>query len=512
MANRAGGSWGAKKILSLNRGSVAYFTPHPPPARTGEGNKENLTQEKKRYMEREEQLSRLWADVVGEMKRLDGGDSFGIDAYISPLELKEDDGSTLVLTYPADTLIDWVELNYEDRIVYAATKVLQAPRKVVFEQREGAVPAPAAEQVEAPAPAAVQPQPKKATYKKKAHVSGLNSSFTFDNFVVGGSNDFAAAAAKACAACLQEMPYNPLFIYGGPGLGKTHLLHAIGNAILENNEKAKVLYLTSEVFANDYIEAISNGSRAITEFRRKYRKADVLLIDDVQFLGRGIKTQEEFFHTFNALFGSGKQIVLSADCPASEITKLEPRLSSRFQQGMTVSVRQPDLEMRTAILRNVCRQWKSELITDEVVNFLARNITSSVRQLVGACVRLITFASFSQRRPSVQEARQYISDILRDDKGGKVTVEDIQKLIAGEFDLRLSELTGPRRTASVVQPRQVAMYLARKFTGKSLQDIGAAFGGRSHATVLNAARKVEADMRHNEELASLVKKMSAELA
>lgn len=463
-------------------------------------------------MEREEQLSRLWADVVGEMKRLDGGDSFGIDAYITPLELKEDDGSTLVLTYPADTLIDWVELNYQDRIVYAATKVLQAPRKVVFEQRESAVPAPAVEQVEDPAPAVVQPQPKKSSGKKKAYVSGLNSSFTFENFVVGGSNDFAAAAAKACAACLQEMPYNPLFIYGGPGLGKTHLLHAIGNAILERNEKAKVLYLTSEVFANDYIEAISNGARAITEFRRKYRKADVLLIDDVQFLGRGIKTQEEFFHTFNALFGSGKQIVLSADCPASEITNLEPRLSSRFQQGMTVSVRLPDLEMRTAILRNVCRQWKSELISDDVVNFLARNITSSVRQLVGACVRLITFASFSQRRPSVQEARQYISDILRDDKGGKVTVEDIQKLIAGEFNLRLSELTGPRRTASVVQPRQVAMYLARKFTGKSLQDIGAAFGGRSHATVLNAARKVEEDMRQNEELAALVKKMSAELA
>ena len=461
-------------------------------------------------MEREEQLSRLWSEVVGEMKRLDGGDSFGIDAYIAPLELKEDDGTTLVIAYPADTLIDWVELNYQDRIVFAATKVLKGARQVRFEQRGDSAPAP--EAAAAPAVAEEPPAPKKTVYKKKTHVSGLNAAFTFENFVVGGSNDFAAAAAKACAAHLQEMPYNPLFIYGGPGLGKTHLLHAIGNAILERNEKAKVLYLTSEVFANDYIEAVGNGARAITEFRRKYRKADVLLIDDVQFLSRGVKTQEEFFHTFNALFGSGKQIVLSADCPASEITNLEPRLSSRFQQGMTVSVRQPDLEMRTAILRNVCRQWKSELISDDVVNFLAKNITASVRQLVGACVRLITFASFSQRRPSVQEARQYISDILREDKGAKVTVEDIQKLIANEFDLRLAELTGPRRTASVVQPRQLAMYLARKLTAKSLQDIGAAFGGRSHATVLNAARKVEADMRNNAELAALVEKMSAELA
>ena len=462
-------------------------------------------------MEREEQLSRLWSDVVGEMKRLDGGDSFGIDACIAPLQLKEDDGTTLVIAYPADTLIDWVELNYQDRIVYAATKVLKGARKVRFEQM-GGDSAPAQEPVDAPAEPEVAPAPKKAVYRKKAHVSGLNAGFTFENFVVGASNDFAAAAAKACAAHLQEMPYNPLFIYGGPGLGKTHLLHAIGNAILERNEKANVLYLTSEVFTNDYIEAIGNGARAITEFRRKYRKADVLLIDDVQFLARGVKTQEEFFHTFNTLFGSGKQIVLSADCPASEITNLEPRLSSRFQQGMTVCVRQPDLEMRTAILRNVCRQWKSELISDDVVNFLAKNITASVRQLVGACVRLITFASFSQRRPSVQEARQYISDILRENKGAKVTVEDIQKLIANEFNLRLTELTGPRRTASVVQPRQLAMYLARKLTAKSLQDIGAAFGGRSHATVLNAARKVEADMRSNAELAALVEKMSAELA
>ena len=463
-------------------------------------------------MEREEQLSRLWADVVGEMKRLDGGDSFGIDAYITPLELKEDDGSTLVLTYPADTLIDWVELNYQDRIVYAATKVLQAPRQVVFEQRDGALPAPAVEQVEAPAPAVVQPQPKKSSGKKKAYVSGLNSSFTFENFVVGGSNDFAAAAAKACAACLQEMPYNPLFIYGGPGLGKTHLLHAIGNAILERNEKAKVLYLTSEVFANDYIEAISNGARAITEFRRKYRKADVLLIDDVQFLGRGIKTQEEFFHTFNALFGSGKQIVLSADCPASEITNLEPRLSSRFQQGMTVSVHQPDLETRTAILRNVCKQWKSEYITDEIINYLARSVTRSVRLLVGACVRLVTFASFASRCPSMAEAKQYIADIVRESKGGTVTVADIQQRIANEFDLRLNELTGPRRNTAVVQPRQVAMYLSRKLTGCSLQEIGEAFGGRSHATVLNAARKVEADIAKDPQLAAVVKKLAAELA
>ena len=465
-------------------------------------------------MDREEQLSRLWNDIVGEMRRLDGGDSFGIDTYIAPLSLTEDNGETLTLAYPAGTLIDWVELNYEDRIVFAATKVLKGARNVTFQQMDA--PAPAAQE-SAPAAEEKVPAPKaapkrKATRGKGAPVSGLNASFTFDNFVTGGCNDFACAAAKACAACLERMPYNPLFIYGGPGLGKTHLLHAIGNAILAGHEGAKVLYLTSEVFANDYIDAIGNGSRAITEFRRKYRKADVLLIDDVQFLSRGAKTQEEFFHTFNALLGSGKQIVLTADCPASQITNLEPRLSSRFQQGMTVSVHLPDLETRTAILRNVCRQWKSEYITDDIVNYLARSVTRSVRQLVGACVRLVTFASFAGRCPTMAEARQYIADIVRESKGGTVTVADIQQRIANEFDLRLAELTGPRRNAAVVQPRQLAMYLSRKLTGSSLQEIGAAFGGRSHATVLNAARKVEADIAKNPELAAVVKKLAAELA
>ena len=471
-------------------------------------------------MEREEQLSRLWSDIVGEMKRLDGGDSFGIDNYIGPLSLKEDDGTTLVLTYPENTLVDWVELNYQDRILFAATKVLKGARTLRFEPRAAApgsattettveLHGPAEDAAAAPAP---RPQRKAAAPRKKALVSGLNATQTFDNFVCGASNDFAVAAAKACAARLEERPYNPLFIYGGPGLGKTHLLYAIGNAILAANEKAKVLYLTSEVFANDYIEAIANGSRAVTEFRRKYRKVDVLLIDDVQFLSRGPRTQEEFFHTFNALFESGKQIVLTADCPASEITNLEPRLSSRFLQGLTVSVHTPDLEMRTAILRKVCKEWKSEFITDEVINFLARSITRSVRQLVGACVRLVTFTAFSRRCLTVAEARQYIADIVREEKGSKVTVADIQQMIANEFNMRLAELTGPRRTAAVVQPRQLAMYLARKHTASSLQEIGAAFGGRSHATVLNAARKVEADLAKDPKLAELVKKLSAELA
>ncbi|MDO5451266.1 MAG: chromosomal replication initiator protein DnaA [Akkermansia sp.] len=473
-------------------------------------------------MEREEQLSRIWQDIVSDMKRMEGGESYGIPAYVEPLSLVEDTGSVLKLSYPADMLIDWVEMNYQDRIIFSATKVLGSPRRLEYVSEGTPAPAeaPAEQQQLAalpPVPASPPPAPAKkhrgTSRRKQNFVSGLSANMSFENFVVGSSNGFAVAAAKACAACMEQMPYNPLFIYGGPGQGKTHLLNAIGNAILAKNENARVLYLTSEVFANDYIDAISKGATAITEFRRKYRKADVLLIDDVQFLGRGSKTQEEFFHTFNALLGSGKQIVMTSDRPAGEIANLETRLSTRFQQGMTVSITAPDPEMRLAILKNVCRQWNSDLISDEVLKFVARNVSSSVRVLVGACVRLVTFASFSRRCPTVQEARQYIHDLLREQRSrDKVTVEDILEMIANEFDVRVAELKGKRRTANVVQPRQLAMYLARKHTSCSLQDIGAAIGGRSHGTVIAAAGKVEQGIKENPALAAMVEKLSAALA
>lgn len=360
-------------------------------------------------------------------------------------------------------------------------------------------------------PKPVRKQGSRKRNPRKPLITGLNSDFTFDSFIVGGSSEFAVAAAKAVVNAPRSI-YNPLFIHGASGLGKTHLLQAIGNAIREKDENTQVLYVTSEDFTNAYIEAISAQGDALSNFRRKYRRADVLLIDDIQFLSQKGKTQEEFFHTFNALFSSGKQIVLSADCPASRITKLDARLTSRFEQGLTVSLETPDLETRIAILRNKRRQWRSELINDEVIDFLAHSVTRSVRRLEGALIRLATLASFSQQSPSINMARQQLSDLLKEEKNTLgISIEEIQHRVADEFHIRVTDLNGRRRTADVAHPRQVAMFLARRHTQNSLQDIGAAFGGRDHGTVIHAAKTVAKKLENDLELQCAIERITATL-
>ncbi len=460
----------------------------------------------------------LWKRIMDDMRLRGEVGAYGFDAYLSKLSLRADTGTKLVLEYPADMSIDWLEINYAEVMALSATRVLDGARRIEFMTAGGEQ----AEEAENISPVAEQPQPTgKKTSSTGRHSSkprrrillnsGLNEDYRFDNFIVGGSNEFAHAAALAVAEA--ETPrYNPLFIHGSSGLGKTHLLQAIGNAIRERKENAQVLYVTSEDFTNAYIDALSKKGEALGSFRRKYRKADVLLIDDVQFLARKEKTQEELFHTFNALFASGKQIVLSADCPASEITRMDDRLTSRFEQGLAVALKPPCLETRIAILRNKRRQWKGELIGDDVIEFLARNITRSVRHLEGAFTRLATLASFSHRRATVAEARQQLRDMLQEQRQSQVTIEEIQRRVAEEFDIRLVDLNGRRRTANIAHPRQVAMYLARKHTENSLQDIGAAFGGRDHGTVIHAARAVEQKLGSDTALRELVTRLSAALA
>ncbi len=461
----------------------------------------------------------LWMRIMDDMKRQGEVGAYGFDAYISKLSLRADTGTKLLLEYPADLPIDWVDINYTEFMAHSAARVLDAARRIEF------VVAGSSEQAEQTPVAQASVEEKKTADKPKSsskpapkrrsrsviHNSGLNEDYRFDNFVVGGSNEFAYAAALAVAHA--DAPrYNPLFIHGASGLGKTHLLQAIGNAIREQDENKQVLYVTSEDFTNAYIDALARKGDALGSFRRKYRKADVLLIDDVQFLARKDKTQEELFHTFNALFASGKQIVLSADCPASEITRMDDRLTSRFEQGLAVALMQPSLETRLAILRNKRRQWKGELISDDVLDFLARNITRSVRRLEGAFTLLATFASFSRRRPTVAEARLQLRDMLHEERGSQVTIEEIQRRVAEEFDIRLADINGRRRTANIAHPRQIAMYLARKHTESSLQDIGAAFGGRDHGTVIHAARTVEQKLAADRDLQELVQRIGAALA
>lgn len=474
-------------------------------------------------MNQTDKESKLWSAIKEDMRRQGNVGEYGFESYISQLTLKSDTGTKLVLEYPADMFIDWVETYYSNDIRNSAARVLDAARELEYVAANTAETAEATElalvmdEEEAPAPAiAAAPAAgsKRSRRRSTRSVinSGLNADYTFDSFVVGSNSEFAVAAAKAVVNAPSRM-YNPLFVHGASGLGKTHLLQAIGNAIQEKDSNTQVLYVTSEDFTNTYIDAISRQGDSLSNFRRKYRKADVLIIDDVQFLSQKGKTQEEFFHTFNALFASGKQIILSADCPASDITKLDDRLTSRFEQGLTVALNVPDLETRIAILRKKRRMWKSTLISDEVINYLAKNITRSVRRLEGALVRLATFASFSQKSPSIQDARVQLNDLLKEEKTtGDVTIADIQRRVAEEFNIRVADLNGRRRTANIAHPRQLAMFLARRHTQSSLQDIGAAFGGRDHGTVIHATKTIEEKMESTPSVRELVERLSATFA
>lgn len=466
-------------------------------------------------MNQKEKNSELWAAIKDDMAR-QGVGTYGFEAYISKLTLKQDTGTKLLLEYPADLPIAWVEMNYMAYIQNSAARVLDAARDIELISAN----APEKTQAEKPQDKAkndrvtttLRPVRNKKTINKKLlNNSGLNEDFTFENFIEGSNSEFAYAAAKAAAAA-EDGFYNPLFIYGESGLGKTHLLHAIGNAIREQRENAQVIYVTSEDFTNTYIDAISRKGDALNNFRRKYRKADVLLIDDVQFLASKGKTQEEFFHTFNALFASGKQIVLSSDCPASEITMLDKRLKSRFEQGLSVELLPPSYETRMAILRHKVRQWKCNVASPDLMEFLARHITRSVRSLEGALIRIATFASFSNRKPSVADAKKLLKDLLNSEKVSSISVDEIQRRVAEEFNIRQADLNGRRRTAEIAHPRQIAMYLARRYTQLPLQDIGAAFGGRDHGTVIHATKTIEEKMRKDPDLRAIINRMTADVA
>ena len=471
-------------------------------------------------MNHQDKEKALWEEIKKDLRVQGNVGEYGFEAYISQLTLKKDTGTKLILEYPAGMLVEWVESYYAVDIKISASRVLQAARELEFVQA-------AVEEVEAdsqptPAPMAVKTDlstvatkknnSRKKTQSKAKYDSGLNPDLTFDGFVVGSNSEFAVAAAQAVVNAPCSM-YNPLFIHGASGLGKTHLINAIGNAMREKDENIRVQYVTCEDFTNTYIDAISRKGDALSNFRSKYRKADVLLIDDIQFLSQKDKTQEEFFHTFNALFASGKQIVLASDCPAANISRLDERLTSRFEQGLTVALTVPDLETRIAILRKKRRQWKSNLISDEVLEYLAKNITKSVRRLEGALVRLATFASFTQKKPSIMEARLQLRDMLQEEKNvADVSISDIQNLVAQEFKIRVADINGRRRTANIAHPRQVAMYLARKHTQSSLQDIGAAFGGRDHGTVIHAAKTIEEKLSSDYELQEVITRLSAQFA
>lgn len=326
--------------------------------------------------------------------------------------------------------------------------------------------------------------------RKKLKTAGLNPQFSFDRFVVGQNNEFAQAACMAVASAKSAI-YNPLFIHGSSGLGKTHLMQAIGQRLMKENPSARVVYLTCEKFINEFIDTVRKGS--LERFRRKYRRADILLIDDIQFLAGKERSQEEFFHTFNELLDLQSQVVLTSDRPASEIKNIEPRLISRFESGLTVELQPPGVETRLAILRRKMEDWDVKL-NDEILTMLAERIQSNVRRLEGGLVRIATYASLGTEQITVERCEFLLKDILREEGQKRVNIDSIQKAVTSHYDLRLADMTSRRRPSNIAFPRQVAMYLSRKMTPCSLVEIGDAFGGRDHGTVIYAVRKVEQRM------------------
>lgn len=329
--------------------------------------------------------------------------------------------------------------------------------------------------------------------------SNLNPKYTFDTFVVGGNNNFAHAASLAVAESPGEM-YNPLFIYGGVGLGKTHLMHSIAHFILERNPETKVLYVTSESFTNELIEAIRNGNNtAMTKFREKYRNIDVLLIDDIQFIIGKESTQEEFFHTFNDLHGAKKQIIISSDKPPKEIQTLEGRLRSRFEWGLIADISSPDYETRMAILRKK-EELDGYIIDDEVIKYIATNIKSNIRELEGALNKLMAFSNLEKREITVALAEEALKDIISPDDRKEVTPELIIEIVAEHFHIKPEDIRGNKRNSEIVHPRQIAMYLCREMTATPLKTIGSLLGKRDHTTIIHGHKNITAEVEKSDSM------------
>ena len=416
--------------------------------------------------------------------------------WFAPLRACSQEDNHLTLEVANDFCEVWLKDNYmdllKDVVALASGRQLEIRFKVV----SGSTPA-----VPVPQPPAVKKKTVELSPERSAgnQEPSFNPKNTFDTFVVGNNNNFAYAAALAVAQAPGKS-YNPLFLYGGVGLGKTHLLHAIGHYVVTHKKGARVAYLSSERFTNEYIDGIQNNQ--IARFRKKYRLTDVLLIDDIQFLAGKERIQEEFFHTFNALHEGHKQIVLTCDRPASEIQNLEHRLVSRFEWGLVTDIQPPDFETRMAILRKKSEK-ETIALPDDVYYFLAEKIKSNIRELEGALIRVVAYAKLIGREISVDMVKEVLKDMIREGEK-KITIDMIQKKVCEYFDIKLSDMKIKKRSRAIAYPRQIAMYLARQLTDYSLPEIGEYFGGRDHTTVMHAYEKIKTDLKEKKGLSDLI--------
>jgi len=430
----------------------------------------------------------IWAAASGKVRELVRPDAF--KRWFGAAVWRGVENGIATLEVPGEIHQVWIETNYIPELLSCLGEHDETIREIAVTVGAGA--RSAAEPKTAKKSASPDtPSPGGEMLEKRQRSIGLNPAHTFRSFVVGANSQFAHAASEAVAT-RNAVGYNPLFIHGGPGLGKTHLMQAIGHEILRRRPAARVVYLTCEKFTNEFIDAVRRGD--IEKFRRRYRSADVMLIDDVQFLGGKERSQEEFFHTFNTLLDGRNQVVLTSDRPASEIKNLEPRLISRFECGLTVELQPPAMETRMAILRKKSIDWKVR-VDEAVLSFLAEKIRSNVRRLEGALMRVATYASLAGGSITTDRLEHLLRDLLREEASRQVTIDTIQKAVAEHYDIRLADMTSRRRPASIAFPRQVAMYLSRNLTKGSLMEIGEAFGGRDHGTVIHACKKVAERLR-----------------
>ncbi|WP_226654108.1 chromosomal replication initiator protein DnaA [Pseudalkalibacillus hwajinpoensis] len=444
-------------------------------------------------------ITDLWQQALSEIEKKLSKPSF--ETWLKSTSANRMEGDTIIITAPNEFARDWLESRYSSLITETLLELtgseLQA--KFIIPQNQS--------DADLDLEQAMKKKPKANPAHEEHPQSVLNSKYTFDTFVIGSGNRFAHAASLAVAEAPAKA-YNPLFIYGGVGLGKTHLMHAIGHYVIEHNPNAKVVYLSSEKFTNEFINSIRDNKTV--NFRNKYRNVDVLLIDDIQFLAGKEQTQEEFFHTFNALHEESKQIVISSDRPPKEIPTLEDRLRSRFEWGLITDITPPDLETRIAILRKKAKAEGLD-IPNEVMLYIANQIDTNIRELEGALIRVVAYSSLINQDMNADLAAEALKNIIPSSKPRVITIHDIQTVIGDHFSVKLEDFAAKKRTKSVAFPRQIAMYLSRELTDFSLPKIGEEFGGRDHTTVIHAHEKisklVDSDQAFQKKLQDIVEQL-----
>ncbi len=437
-----------------------------------------------------EQLKEKWNGILQQIKQDNGISDVAFSTWLLPLKIFRIEDHVIKLTVPFEQAVTYIENKYKIILYVSIAEALGQEYEIKLITEEEA-------KKEAPLPAPVKKQP--SFKKEEEHHTELNPKYTFETFVIGSNNRFAHAASVAVA----ESPgreYNPLFLYGGVGLGKTHLMHAVAHYILQKNPTKKVLYVTSEVFTNELIDSIRNGNTtSMTKFREKYRNIDVLLIDDIQFIIGKESTQEEFFHTFNTLHGLNKQIIISSDRPPKDIETLEARLKSRFEWGLIADISAPDYETRMAILRKKQELDGYNNIDDKVIRYIATNIKSNIRELEGALNKLVALSNLENREINISMAEEVLKDIISPNEKREITPQVVLDIVAEHYGISADDIVSGKRSAEIVLPRQIIMYLCREILNTSHKNIGIFLGNRDHSTVISGDKKIRERLQNGDE-------------